>query len=97
MRWVDDYIFVSPSKDRTEAFIGAAHTKLRALGCFINPEKTLVNFHVAVDGLPLSRVKGDWIPWCGFFINTVTLEVKHNYLQYIGKLSVDWVFWCPFS
>ena len=84
MRWVDDYVYITTSKCNAERFLYTMHTSLSTFGCNINVKKTMLNFDLRLHGNSLYCIHGDWFPWCGFLLNCKTLEISHNYLQYIG-------------
>lgn len=87
MRWVDDYILVSTSKHLAERFVLTMHQSMSSFGCHVNRKKTLLNFHQRLFKCDLACVHGNWFPWCGYFINTQTLEFSYNYVQYIGEIN----------
>lgn len=89
MRWVDDYILVSTSKHLAERFVLTMHQSMSSFGCHVNRKKTLLNFHQRLFKCDLACVHGNWFPWCGYFINTQTLEFSYNYVQYIGENIQD--------
>ncbi|KAJ7385969.1 hypothetical protein OS493_012301 [Desmophyllum pertusum] len=55
-------------------------------GCVINHDKTLTNYDaVTADGREVKRVKAsERFPWCGFLLDTVTLEVSPDFSRFIG-------------
>lgn len=57
--------------------------------CFINPEKTLINFtHNQIKVLP--KISDD-LPWCGLLINTYDLSVMSDYstIQKQGGMIIE--------
>jgi len=84
MRWVDDYFFATISKSTATEFITNMNDVMMRHGCILNMKKTLVNFNHVVNGHTLRCIQGDLITWCGYLINTKTLEFHFNYLQYVG-------------
>lgn len=63
------------------------HAGIPEYGCFINHDKTLTNYDVvAADGREVKRVgASEKFPWCGFLMDTVTLEVSPDVSRYTGE------------
>jgi len=80
LRMMDDYIVVSTDKIACNFFLQRAHIALRPFGGGVNPLKTRVNFDASIElgghRIPLKRLEGRDMPWCGFLVDTQTLEIK---------------------
>ena len=80
LRFMDDYVVVSVDQSCVQHFLQRAHQSLKPFGGGVNPLKTRVNFPsiIEVDGkkIELSQIEGKFMPWCGFDLNTLTLEVQ---------------------
>lgn len=98
LRWMDDYFVVSVDKTAVEVFLQKAHCEFQRFGGGVNPLKTKVNFdtEIVVDGksVRLKKIEGDCMHWCGYSINTSTLEVTPNFQRLLDRpmrtsVSVD--------
>ena len=85
MRWVDDYIFATVCEATAYQFLDRIFSALQQHGVCINTKKVLINFGYSFNGRPFEAMKAELLPWCGYIINTKTLEVQYNFLQYVGK------------
>ena len=89
IRLMDDYIVISTDQACVQHFLQAAHQSLKAYGAGVNPLKTRTNFDatVEVDGacIPLQRIDGEEMPWCGLLINTRTLEVTCHFSRLLDR------------
>lgn len=86
VRWVDDFLFMTPDKDKFTAFISRMHQGFPDYGCEVNSAKTVVNCGVTLNGKILERVVRSQtgnceFPWCGMLINDRTLEVRADHRQ----------------
>ncbi|KAG9304539.1 hypothetical protein G9A89_020103 [Geosiphon pyriformis] len=74
LRWLDDFLYITTDKAHAIRFLRVMNEDHPEYGCFINTEKTLVNFdHEEVKLSPTE------FPWCGLLIHTKDLEVKCDY------------------
>lgn len=87
VRWVDDFLLITPEKSLANKFLTVMHAGIPEYGCVINHDKTLTNYDaVTADGREVKRVKaGERFPWCGFLLDTVTLEVSPDFSRFIGE------------
>ena len=87
LRWVDDFLFITPHKILASKFLNVMHNGIPEYGCFINREKTLTNFDVVTDdGEQVKKVCASTrFPWCGYLFDTVTLEVRCDLSRYTGE------------
>lgn len=83
MRQMDDFLFVTPQRDSATAFLEVMTNGIAAYNCYINCEKTMINFEyfdVSVNRL----AEGALFPWCGLLIDTITLDIRADYSRYAG-------------
>ena len=87
LRWVDDFLLITPRKSLATKFLNVMHVGIPEYGCSINHDKTLTNFDVVMpDGREVKRINvGERFPWCGYLLDTVTLEVRSDFSRYTGK------------
>ncbi|KAM3582015.1 hypothetical protein VKS41_005451 [Umbelopsis sp. WA50703] len=84
MRFVDDFICISPNKTTVQKFTTTMHKGSVKYGCFVSHAKSLVNFDMMYNGNPVTKLENTFeFPWCGFLIDTRDLEVYSNYQQYL--------------
>ena len=77
-RVVDDYLFITTSRSRAVSFVRFFLTPDQTYNVITNHQKTLVNFHYDHQ---ISRVDR-FMPWCGFLIDTQTLEIHSDFSKY---------------
>lgn len=94
LRWVDDFLFITPEKSLADKFLNVMHAGIPEYGCFINHDKTLTNYVViAADGREVKRIgASERFPWCGFLLDTVTLEVSPDLSRYTGECNYNVCF-----
>ena len=87
LRWVDDFLLITPQKSLAVQFLDLMHAGIPEYGCFINRDKTLTNFEVATaDGQQVKSIGlRNRFPWCGYLLDPVTLEVRSDLSRYTGK------------
>lgn len=89
IRLMDDYIVISTEQACVQRFLQTAHQSLKAYGAGVNPLKTRTNFDASVDVdgacIPLQRVEGEEMPWCGLIVNTRTLEVTCHFSRLLDR------------
>lgn len=87
LRFIDDFLFISSSKQLAEKFLCRVHRGFRAYNCYMNESKFGMNFdvantyrivskrvHVGKDGVSFLR-------WAGLLINCQTLEIQADYTK----------------
>lgn len=88
IRMMDDYLMISTDKGAANHFLQAMHGTMKQYGGGVNPLKTRVNFDVdvCIDGQlhRLPRLNNDnsapeIVIWCGWVINTTTLEIQPSF------------------
>ncbi|NP_001269394.1 telomerase reverse transcriptase [Ornithorhynchus anatinus] len=86
LRLIDDFLLVTPHLAQAKLFLRTLAKGIPEYGCFINPRKTVVNFHVDEDTVGCSHFTqlpaGCLFPWCGLLLDTRTLEVYCDYSTY---------------
>ncbi len=98
MRLVDDFLFITTDLKKAQEFAVTIHKDYPGIGFQVNTSKSLVNFHVKVEDIPLKMVPETckqlsdigmkFFPWCGLLININHLDVLIDYgkIQNTGKL-----------
>ena len=93
VRWVDDFLFISPSQEQAEAFAGKMVAGIPEYGCRVNVAKTASNFDLHLPGAAVSHGSREefqdsagnrFVRWCGLLLNCETLDVQHDYSRYRG-------------
>ncbi|XP_022437032.1 telomerase reverse transcriptase isoform X3 [Delphinapterus leucas] len=88
LRFVDDFLLVTPHLPRAKAFLRTLVHGVPEYGCLANLQKTVVNFPVEDSGLggaaPLQLPAHCLFPWCGLLLDTRTLEVRCDHSSYAG-------------
>uniref|UniRef100_A0A4W3JXA5 Telomerase reverse transcriptase n=1 Tax=Callorhinchus milii TaxID=7868 RepID=A0A4W3JXA5_CALMI len=86
LRLIDDFLLVTPHLSQAQRFLRMLTAGIPEYGCFIHPNKTMVNFPLDNDLLGCINVKTlqehCLFPWCGLLLNTQTLEVYCDYSSY---------------
>lgn len=101
LRLIDDYLFVSTSKEQAAAFFCRLQQGFGEYNCYMNREKFCVNFDIGFKSwLSSSRMYvgedgKSFIPWSGLLINCCTLEVQGDYRRYLNNhlsstLTICW-------
>src|SRR2546423_655050 len=78
MRYIDDFLFMTLSRSDAEKFLTVMHKGLPQYGAYVNPDKSLANFDVRIEGKMVNRVfhSDGGFPFCGTRICEKTLDVK---------------------
>ncbi|XP_032223148.2 telomerase reverse transcriptase [Nematostella vectensis] len=89
MRWVDDFILITPHRETAESFLAAMHAGIPEFGCKVNKLKTLTNYVSSLDGgKPVNHIEeGGLFPWCGILIDPATLNVQMDLKRYIDGVE----------
>ncbi|XP_067004681.2 telomerase reverse transcriptase [Anabrus simplex] len=74
LRSIDDYLYITPDKERAEKFLNTMKTGIPEYGCQIN-EKTQTNLYNGCNK----------ISYHGYVLDTKTLEVESDYSCYKGQ------------
>ncbi|XP_022680511.1 telomerase reverse transcriptase isoform X2 [Setaria italica] len=91
MRFIDDFIFISFSKEHALNFFNRVRRGFVYYNCYMNDSKYGFNFEVANSEHCCNRIyRGDdgfsFIPWSGLLINCETLEIQADYTRYLDIL-----------
>ncbi|KAG0022333.1 hypothetical protein BGZ81_008560 [Podila clonocystis] len=82
LRLADDFLFVSRSKEKASTFLNVMAQGHPEYGCFINQHKTLTNFDVQLNGVPVQKCDRNAFPYCGYLLNTQTLDARVDFTRY---------------
>ncbi|XP_024011662.1 telomerase reverse transcriptase isoform X2 [Eutrema salsugineum] len=100
LRFIDDYLFVSTSRDQATSFYQRLKHGFPDYNCFMNKKKFCINFedeeesrgrdssnrmYVGDNGVPFIR-------WTGLLINSRTLEVQVDYTRSASKQVLEWPY-----
>lgn len=88
MRQMDDFLFVTPQKDCATAFLEVMTNGIAAYNCYINCEKTMINFDY-FDASVNRLAEGALFPWCGLLIDPISLDIRADYSRYAGLCIRD--------
>lgn len=79
LRLIDDFLLITTDQNHAKRFLQEMHDGLPDYGVTVNPEKTLTNFEVLINGQKLARQVGNKLfPYCGAFIDTKTLNITKD-------------------
>lgn len=80
MRLTDDFLLVTTNAGHAKRFLQVMHDGVPAYGVRVNPDKTLVNFEVAVNGKRVRRIVGadKGFPYCGTLVDVKTLDIERD-------------------
>ncbi|OAA61230.1 telomerase reverse [Niveomyces insectorum RCEF 264] len=85
LRLIDDFLLITTNEAKAARFVQVMHRGHPRYGVAVNPNKTLVNFRLTVDGHDVARLPpGAPFPYCGTHIHCSTLnltrdrEIKNN-------------------
>ncbi|KAH0423512.1 telomerase reverse transcriptase [Colletotrichum camelliae] len=80
LRLIDDFLLVSTSQRKARKFVQAMHGGVPEYGVAVNPNKTLVNFDLELDGVKVSRAsESSPFPYCGLSIDCKTLDIVRDH------------------
>ncbi|XP_065897051.1 telomerase reverse transcriptase-like isoform X2 [Dysidea avara] len=80
IRLADDFLLITKSSSVAKKFYHKMVKGIPDYNCFINVNKTVKNFELLENGkVELVKNGPQWIPWCGYLINTTTVEVRVDY------------------
>ncbi|KAF9419693.1 hypothetical protein BGZ94_009334 [Podila epigama] len=82
LRLADDFLFITKSKEKATSFLNVMAAGHQDYGCFINVKKTVVNFDVLLDGQPVQKSQGNYFPYCGYLLNTKSLDARIDFTRY---------------
>ncbi|KAF9943040.1 hypothetical protein BGZ67_007685 [Mortierella alpina] len=85
IRLADDFLFLSRSRGKAAAFLKIMSRGQPKYGCYINENKTIVNFDMSINGRVVHRCAGNDFPFCGLLLHPKTLEIRFDYSRYHGE------------
>lgn len=79
LRLIDDSLLITTNPEHAKQFLQIMHDGVPAYGVRVNPDKTLANFEVTINGKKVPRLVGTHkFPYCGTFIDTKTLNISKD-------------------
>lgn len=90
MRLIDDYLLITTDKDLATRFLQTMLVGNPDYGMSVSAGKTLVNFDVTDNGQPIPRLPASahgQFPYCGLLIDTRSLAISKDRMQYQEKES----------
>lgn len=86
MRFIDDFLFLSTSKDQAQKFFNRMRRGFRAYNCSLNKMKLGTNLDMMQSGHLIKKIYAgeDGIPfvtWSGLLLNCHTLEIQADYTR----------------
>lgn len=79
LRLIDDFLLITTDGNLATRFVQVMHAGIPEYGLSIKREKSLVNFDVQVDGVPITKLPAvSDFPYCGNAINTVDLHITKD-------------------
>ena len=77
LRLVDDFLLITTNERHARLFLRIMHTGIEEYGVHVNPDKSITNFEMCIDGsqIPLAQQR---FPYCGNLIDTKTLEITKD-------------------
>ncbi|CAL9135887.1 unnamed protein product [Musa acuminata var. zebrina] len=89
LRLIDDFIFISTSKEQAGRFFNRMTRGFRAYNCYSNKTKFGTNFGMTQNHGLINRIYSGadgvlFLPWSGLLINCQTLEIQADYTRYFG-------------
>ncbi|XP_019239201.1 PREDICTED: telomerase reverse transcriptase isoform X3 [Nicotiana attenuata] len=102
LRFIDDLLFISTSKEQASRFFSRLQRGFRAYNCDMNKKKFGMNFQINTipdprsDRLYVVEDGTSFLRWSGLFINCSTLEIQADYTRYLNfplssTLTVCWL------
>ncbi|XP_047976343.1 telomerase reverse transcriptase-like isoform X1 [Salvia hispanica] len=90
LRFIDDFLFISPSKKQASMFFTRMERGVRDYNCCMNKEKYGLNFIMENQHGPLSnrvytgKDNISFLFWSGLLVNCSTLEIQADYTRYLN-------------
>ncbi|KAL2018698.1 hypothetical protein VTK56DRAFT_472 [Thermocarpiscus australiensis] len=77
LRLIDDFMLITTDKGKARRFVETMHRGLPRYGVTVNPEKSLTNFPLTLQGFVVARPNDSRkFPYCGLLVDCRTLEVS---------------------
>lgn len=96
LRFIDDLLFISTSKEQASRFFSRLQRGFRAYNCDMNKKKFGMNFQINTipdlrsDRLYVVEDGTSFLRWSGLFINCSTLEIQADYTRSAIFLVATW-------
>lgn len=80
LRLIDDFLLITTDKNKASDFVRVMLQGLPQYGVTVSPGKTLVNFDMSLDGVPVPKTQEDCrtFPYCGIRIDCDTLDMTKD-------------------
>lgn len=80
LRLIDDFLLITTDRNKASEFMGVMLQGMPEYGVTVSPGKTLVNFDMSVDGVPVPKVQEGChtFPYCGIQIDCHTLDITKD-------------------
>ncbi|KAG0054339.1 hypothetical protein BGZ83_011445 [Gryganskiella cystojenkinii] len=85
VRLADDFLFISRREVNARTFLEQMSAGHHEYGCYINETKTIVNFDMTLNGVPVQKCSGNEFPYCGLLLHTKTMEISADFGRYRGE------------
>jgi hypothetical protein len=80
LRLIDDFLYITTTRPAAIGFTSALMRGFAEYGCTANAQKLQLNFG-DVPGAPTEPRRV--LPWCGFLLDTATLELRCDYTRFL--------------
>lgn len=79
LRLIDDFLLITINPAHAKRFLQVMHDGVPGYGVGVNPDKTLTNFEVTINGKKVKRVVGEkMFPYCGNLVDMRTLNIARD-------------------
>ncbi|KAF7867253.1 hypothetical protein EAF04_005336 [Stromatinia cepivora] len=79
LRLIDDFLLITLNPAHAKRFLKVMHDGIPEYGVGVNPDKTLTNFEVMINGKKIKRVVGEkMFPYCGNLVDMKTLNIARD-------------------
>lgn len=79
LRLIDDFLLITLNPIHAKRFLQIMHDGVPEYGVGVNPDKTLTNFEVMINGKKVKRVVGEkMFPYCGNLVDMKTLNIARE-------------------
>lgn len=79
LRLIDDFLLITRNPVHAKKFLQVMHDGVPEYGVSVNPNKTLTNFEVMINGRKIRRLVGERkFPYCGNVIDVKTLSISRD-------------------
>eukprot|EP01125_Pyxidicula_operculata_P008548 TRINITY_DN2861_c0_g1_i1.p1 TRINITY_DN2861_c0_g1~~TRINITY_DN2861_c0_g1_i1.p1 ORF type:complete len:926 (-),score=132.29 TRINITY_DN2861_c0_g1_i1:1383-3878(-) len=97
IRFVDDTLYITTNLDKAKDFVLSMHEGFPDYGFVVNSDKTVTNFKMDIESINLKPCKKEvfdgiekeYMSWCGWMIDTGTLDIMSDFERYKGKRISD--------